>query len=72
MKPHPLLLDGFLAEDEWRGLLDLGAVGEVAGRAYDTNGRYLDSPLIARMMSFQVRASRCANGSWESPVARQR
>ncbi len=53
----PLLLDGFLAEDEWRGLLDLGAVGEVAGRAYDTDGRYLDSPLIARMMSFQVRAS---------------
>ena len=53
----PLLLDGFLAEDEWRELLDLGAVGEVAGRAYDTDGRYLDSPLIARMMSFQVRAS---------------
>ncbi len=56
----PLLLDGFLAEDEWRELLDLGAVGEVAGRAYDTDGRYLDSPLIARMMSFQVRCLRHA------------
>lgn len=38
----PLLTDGFVTQDELRDMQAAGAVGEVAGWVYDSEGRYLD------------------------------
>lgn len=39
----PLHRDGFITDSEVRGLLDAGAVGEIAGWAFDAGGRLLDN-----------------------------
>ncbi|OYW58097.1 MAG: DNA-binding transcriptional regulator [Rhodobacterales bacterium 32-66-7] len=38
----PLLADGFVSRDELQAMQAAGAVGEVAGWVFDSNGRYLD------------------------------
>jgi DNA-binding transcriptional regulator LsrR (DeoR family) len=38
----PLLADGFVTQEELVAMQAAGAVGEVAGWVYDSNGRYLD------------------------------
>jgi DNA-binding transcriptional regulator LsrR (DeoR family) len=44
----PLLLDGFITEDELAQLVDAGAVGEIAGSAFDAEGRLVSSALRSR------------------------
>ena len=38
----PLLADGFVSRDELDEMQAAGAVGEVAGWVFDSNGQYLD------------------------------
>jgi DNA-binding transcriptional regulator LsrR (DeoR family) len=52
----PLLKDGFLNADELAQMQAAGAVGEVAGWAYDSDGRYLDTPLNNRVAGARVMA----------------
>ncbi len=52
----PLLKDGFLNTDELRQMQAAGAVGEVAGWAYDSEGRYLDTPVNNRVAGARVMA----------------
>ena len=44
----PLLVDGFITEDELAQLVDAGAVGEIAGSAFDAEGQLVSSALRAR------------------------
>jgi DNA-binding transcriptional regulator LsrR (DeoR family) len=44
----PLLVDGFITEDELEVLLAAGAVGEVAGSPFDGHGRLIESAISAR------------------------
>jgi DNA-binding transcriptional regulator LsrR (DeoR family) len=44
----PLLVDGFITEDELAQLVNAGAVGEIAGSAFDAEGRLVSSALRAR------------------------
>jgi DNA-binding transcriptional regulator LsrR (DeoR family) len=44
----PLLLDGFITEDELAQLVNAGAVGEIAGSAFDREGQLVSSALRAR------------------------
>lgn len=50
----PLYLDGFISAEELADVQAQGAVGEVAGRMYDENGRYLSTPIHDRMTSVPV------------------
>ena len=43
----PLLVDGFITEAELGQLIEVGAVGEVAGSAFDADGRLVSSALRA-------------------------
>ncbi|MBS7541236.1 sugar-binding transcriptional regulator [Ancylobacter lacus] len=45
----PLLTDGFLRPAELHEVQEAGAVGEVAGRIFDANGRYLDLAINHRL-----------------------
>jgi DNA-binding transcriptional regulator LsrR (DeoR family) len=44
----PLLIDGFITEDELAQLVNAGAVGEIAGSAFDAEGRLVSSALRSR------------------------
>jgi DNA-binding transcriptional regulator LsrR (DeoR family) len=44
----PLLVDGFITKEELAQLVDVGAVGEIAGSAFDTEGRLVSSALRSR------------------------
>ncbi len=45
----PLLTDGFLRPAELHEVQEAGAAGEVAGRIFDANGRYLDLAINQRL-----------------------
>lgn len=47
----PLHRDGFIDDDEVAELIDLGAVGEIAGWAYDRHGNLLDGATNRRVAS---------------------
>jgi DNA-binding transcriptional regulator LsrR (DeoR family) len=44
----PLLVDGFITKEELAQLVDAGAVGEIAGSAFDAEGRLVSSALRSR------------------------
>jgi DNA-binding transcriptional regulator LsrR (DeoR family) len=44
----PLLVDGFITEDEFAQLIEAGGVGEVAGSAFDAEGRLVSSALRSK------------------------
>ena len=44
----PLLVDGFITEDELAQLVNAGAIGEIAGSAFDAWGRLVSSALRSR------------------------
>jgi DNA-binding transcriptional regulator LsrR (DeoR family) len=50
----PLLVDGFITEDELGQLTEAGAVGEVAGSAFDAEGRLVASPLRSRITAIPL------------------
>lgn len=50
----PLLLDGFITESELAILLEAGAVGEIAGSAFDTEGRLVRGPLSERSTAIPI------------------
>jgi DNA-binding transcriptional regulator LsrR (DeoR family) len=50
----PLLVDGFITEDELAQLVGAGAIGEVAGSAFDTMGRLVSSALRARLTAIPL------------------
>ena len=50
----PLLKDGFLTEPELEDLRRAGAVGEIAGWAYDDSGAYLDHGTNARVAGVRI------------------
>jgi DNA-binding transcriptional regulator LsrR (DeoR family) len=52
----PLLKDGFLNATELQQMQAAGAMGEVAGWAYDSEGRYLDTPVNNRVAGARVMA----------------
>ncbi len=52
----PLVKDGFLTEDELHQMQAAGAAGEVAGWTYDSDGRYLDTPVNNRVAGARVMA----------------
>ena len=48
MRRAPLLVDGFITEAEFAQLVEAGAVGEVAGSAFDASGRLVASALRSK------------------------
>jgi DNA-binding transcriptional regulator LsrR (DeoR family) len=50
----PLLVDGFITEDELAQLVDAGAVGEIAGSAFDREGRLVSSALRSRTTAISL------------------
>lgn len=50
----PLLMDGFITRDELDEMQALGAVGEVAGWVYDSQGRYLETSVNQRVAGVRV------------------
>ncbi|MCB4771261.1 sugar-binding transcriptional regulator [Ancylobacter sp. Lp-2] len=54
----PLLTDGFLKPSELHEVQAAGAVGEVAGRIFDVEGRYLDLAINQRFGGMQAPAAR--------------
>jgi DNA-binding transcriptional regulator LsrR (DeoR family) len=50
----PLLVDGFITEDEFDELRGVGAVGEIAGSAFDADGRLIESALRARTTAIPI------------------
>lgn len=54
----PLLADGFVTQEELAGMQAAGAVGEVAGWVYDSQGRYLDLGTNTRVGGVRVTAGR--------------
>ncbi|MBS7544175.1 sugar-binding transcriptional regulator [Ancylobacter oerskovii] len=54
----PLLTDGFLKPAELREVQGAGAVGEVAGRIFDAEGRYLDLAINRRLGGMQAPPTR--------------
>lgn len=54
----PLLTDGFLKPSELIEVQQAGAVGEVVGRIFDVNGRYMDLPINERLGSLHAPATR--------------
>lgn len=52
-----LLIDGFIDRHEMRTLLNAGAVGEIGGRAFDSQGIYLEGLTNARVVSATTLAS---------------
>ncbi len=72
----PILLDGFISEEEWTELQSLGVVGEIAGSIYNAEGEYIDAAFTKRMTSVRVQASKdnfaiaIASGSRKVPAIR--
>lgn len=56
----PLRQDGFVSEDQLHGMQARGAVGEVAGWAFDAQGRYIDQGLNERVGGVRVDPDRSA------------
>lgn len=50
----PLLTDGFITEQEFATLDEAGAVGEVAGQAFDAEGGLIESAIRARMTAIPI------------------
>lgn len=50
----PLHLDGFISDEEVTQLMDMGAVGEIAGWAYDRHGALLSTGTNQRVASFPL------------------
>jgi DNA-binding transcriptional regulator LsrR (DeoR family) len=50
----PLLVDGFITEAEFDQLIEVGAIGEIAGSAFDADGRLVSSALRSRMTAIPV------------------
>jgi DNA-binding transcriptional regulator LsrR (DeoR family) len=50
----PLLVDGFITRDELAQLTRAGAVGEIAGSAFDAEGRLIESALRARTTAIPI------------------
>ena len=50
----PLLVDGFITADEFEELRGAGAVGEIAGSAFDAEGRLIESALRARTTAIPI------------------
>ncbi len=50
----PLCLDGFLEKDEMMELMRSGAVGEICGWVFDSEGRLLDNPINERVASAPI------------------
>ncbi|WP_159945822.1 sugar-binding transcriptional regulator [Rhizobium sp. 18065] len=50
----PLLLDGFLQQDEMEALLTAGATGEICGWIFGPDGRLLDDPVNERVASLAI------------------
>jgi DNA-binding transcriptional regulator LsrR (DeoR family) len=50
----PLLVDGFITEAELGQLIGVGAIGEIAGSAFDADGRLVSSALRCRMTAIPV------------------
>jgi DNA-binding transcriptional regulator LsrR (DeoR family) len=53
----PLLIDGFITDREFRALVKAGAVGEVAGSAFDPGGRLIESALRTRLTAIPIEPS---------------
>jgi DNA-binding transcriptional regulator LsrR (DeoR family) len=50
----PLVLDGFVTQDELRELQQLGAAGEICSWVYDAEGRYIETPRNALVGGVRV------------------
>lgn len=50
----PLCVDGFLEKDEMMELMRNGAVGEICGWVFDSEGRLLDNPINERVASAPI------------------
>lgn len=50
----PLHLGGFITGSELTALIEAGAVGEIGGRSYDSQGRYIDHPVNARVITLPL------------------
>lgn len=50
----PLLVDGFITESEFEMLLQAGAVGEIAGSAFDADGRLIRTPIGERLTAIPL------------------
>ncbi len=50
-----LLRDGFITETEYDELMQLGAVGEITGWAFDEQGRLLEGAINARLTAIPLR-----------------
>jgi DNA-binding transcriptional regulator LsrR (DeoR family) len=50
----PLLVDGFITRQEFDQLVEAGAVGEIAGSAFDANGRLIKSELSFRTTAIPI------------------
>lgn len=53
----PLIVDGFIDRDGLDRLLERGAVGEIVGWAFDSEGRYLDGDVNALINGLRADAS---------------
>ena len=50
----PLLVDGFITRQEFEQLVGVGAVGEIAGSAFDAQGRLIQSELSSRTTAIPI------------------
>lgn len=50
----PLLIDGFITRQEFDQLVHAGAVGEIAGSAFDADGRLIESELSFRTTAIPI------------------
>lgn len=50
----PLLVDGFITKHELDELIGAGAVGEIAGSAFDADGRLIESELTLRTTAIPI------------------
>lgn len=50
----PLFVDGFITQQELSELRDAGAVGEMCGQVFDSDGNFIDHSVNHRMVSRQV------------------
>jgi len=54
----PLLVDGFISGEQHAALAGAGAVGELAGHAFDAEGRFVDHPVNQRIVGVRVPVGR--------------
>ncbi len=50
----PLHLGGFITDLELTALIEAGAVGEIGGRSYDSDGHFIDHPVNARVVTLPL------------------